>query len=104
MRAADAPLLRSPRGAREAFEASDGGWQLCHRAEPPRQDQAYGEYVLVGPAPGRAPLSLSVAYRAGLSQEPKFFVIAGRAASPNLVRGVRQCDMEWVAPVCAPGL
>ena len=63
-------------------------------AEPPRQDRAYGEYVLVGPAPGRAPLSLSVAYRAGLSQEPMFFVIDRRAASPDLVRAARQCGVE----------
>jgi 4-amino-4-deoxy-L-arabinose transferase-like glycosyltransferase len=94
MRIAGTPLLRFPLGARESFEASGGGWRLCHRAEPPRQDRAYGEYVLVGPAPGRAPLSLSVAYRAGLSQEPMFFVIDRRAASPDLVRAARQCGVE----------
>ncbi len=93
MRIAGAPFLRFPLGARESFEASGGGWRLCHRAEPPRQDRAYGEYVLVGPAPARAPLSLSVAYRAGLSQEPMFFVIDRRAASPDLVRAARQCGV-----------
>jgi hypothetical protein len=94
LRIAGAPLLRFPLGARESFEASGGGWRLCHRAEAPRQDRAYGEYVLVGPAPGRAPLSLSVAYRAGLSQEPMFFVIDRRAASPDLVRAARACGVE----------
>jgi 4-amino-4-deoxy-L-arabinose transferase-like glycosyltransferase len=91
LRVAGAPTLRFPLGARESFEASGGGWRLCHRAEPPRQDRAYGEYVLVGPAPARAPLPLRVAYRAGLSQEPMFFVIDRRAASSDLVRAARAC-------------
>jgi hypothetical protein len=93
LRVAGAPALRFPLGAHESFEASGGEWRLCHRAEPPRPDRAYGEYVLVGPSPARAPLPLSVAYRAGLSQEPMFFVIDRRAASADLVRAARACGV-----------
>jgi hypothetical protein len=70
------------------------GWRLCHRAEPPRQDRAYGEYVLTGtsPRPGES-ARLRVAYRAGLSQDPMFFVIDRRASSVDLVRAARHCGV-----------
>jgi hypothetical protein len=93
LRVAGVPALRFPLGARESFDVSGGGWRLCHRAEPPRQDRAYGEYVLVGPTPAPAPVPLRVAYRAGLSQEPMFFVVDRRAASPDLVRAARACGV-----------
>jgi hypothetical protein len=93
LRVAGRPEVRFPLGARESFDVSGGGWRLCHRAEPPRQDRAYGQYVLVGPAPARAPVSLRVSYRAGLSQEPMFFVIDRRAISADLVRAARACGV-----------
>jgi 4-amino-4-deoxy-L-arabinose transferase-like glycosyltransferase len=93
LRVAGRPEVRFPLGARESFDVSGGGWRLCHRAEPPRQDRAYGQYVLVGPAAPRAPVSLRVAYRAGLSQEPMFFVIDRRAISADLVRAARACGV-----------
>jgi hypothetical protein len=86
--------LRFPLGARESFDVSGSGWRLCHRAEPPRQDRAYGEYLLVGPAAPGAPLSLRAGYRAGLSQEPMFFVIDRRVVSADLVRAARACGVE----------
>jgi len=94
LRVAGAPVLRFPLGAREPFDVSGGGWRLCHRAEAPRQDRAYGEYALVGPAPARVPVPLRVDYRAGLSQEPMFFVIDRRAISADLVRAARACGVE----------
>jgi hypothetical protein len=94
LRVAGVPALRFPLGAREGFDVSGGGWRLCHRAEPPRQDRAYGEYVLAGPAPARAPVALRAAYRAGLSQEPMFFVIDRRAISSDLARAARACGVE----------
>jgi len=93
LRVAGRPEVRFPLGARESFDVSGGGWRLCHRAEPPRQDRGYGQYVLVGPAPARAPVSLRVSYRAGLSQEPMFFVIDRRAISADLVRAARACGV-----------
>ena len=87
-------MLRFPLGARESFDVSASGWRLCHRAEAPRQDRAYGEYVLVGPAPAGAPVPLRVGYRAGLSQEPMFFVIDRRVISADLVRAARACGVE----------
>jgi hypothetical protein len=94
LRVAGRPEVRFPLGAPESFEVTGGEWRLCHRAEPPRQDRGYGEYVLVGPAPARAPVALSVAYRAGLSQEPMFFVIDRRAISADLVRAARACGVQ----------
>jgi hypothetical protein len=94
LRVAGRPVLPLPLGARESFERSGGGWRLCHQAEPPRQDRAYGEYVLVGPAPAGAPLPLRIGYRAGLSQEPMFFVVDRRAISKDLVRAARACGVE----------
>jgi hypothetical protein len=85
---------RSPRGARESFAGAGGAWRLSNRAEAPRQDRAYGEYVLVGPAPAGAPVPLRVGYRAGLSQEPLFFVIDRRVISADLVRAARSCGVE----------
>jgi len=98
LRVAGRPEVRFPLGARESFDVSGGGWRLCHRAEPPRQDRAYGQYVLVGPAPARAPVSLRVSYRAGLSQEPMFFVIDRRAISADLVRAARACGVGGAVP------
>lgn len=94
LRVGGAPVLRFPLGARADFEASGVGWRLCHRAEPPRQDRAYGEYVLTGtsPRPGES-ARLRVAYRAGLSQDPMFFVIDRRASSVDLVRAARHCGV-----------
>jgi len=94
LRVAGSPLLRFPLGARDSFDVSAGGWRLCHHAEAPRQDRAYGEYVLVGPAPAGAPVPLRVGYRAGLSQEPMFFVIDRRVISADLVRAARACGVE----------
>jgi len=94
LRVAGAPVISPPLGARESFDMSGGGWRLCYQAEPPRQDRAYGEYVLVGPAPAGAPLSLRLTYRAGLSQEPMFFVIDRRVISKDLVRAARACGVE----------
>ena len=94
LRVGGAPALRFPLGARESFDVSGGGWRLCHRAEAPRQDRAYGEYVLVGAAPAGAPVSLRVGYRAGLSQDPMFFVIDRRVISADLVRAARACAVE----------
>jgi 4-amino-4-deoxy-L-arabinose transferase-like glycosyltransferase len=88
-----APALRFPLGAREGFDVSGGGWRLCQVAEPPRQDRAYGEYVLRGPAPAGAALALGASYRAGLSQEPMFFVIDRRASSADLVAAARRCGV-----------
>ena len=86
------PVLRFPLGARTDFEVSGAGWRLCHRAAP-RQDRAYGHYALTGTAdaPGR-PLVLRADYRAGLSQEPMFFVIDRRAPAAELVRATRPCS------------
>src|SRR5438552_4955717 len=89
-----APVLRFPLGARADFDVTDGAWRLCHRAEAPRQDRAYGAYVLMGtsPAPGR-PLALRAEYRAGLSQDPMFFVIDRRPSSDGLLRAARACGV-----------
>jgi len=94
LRPAGASTLRFPLGAREDFDVSADGWRLCYRAEPPRQDRAYGEYVLFAPPPRAAgPLPLRVSYRAGLSQEPMFFVIDRRASSADLVHAARRCGV-----------
>ncbi|HEV7502177.1 MAG TPA: hypothetical protein VGQ33_19315, partial [Vicinamibacteria bacterium] len=42
----------------------------------------------------RAPVALRAAYRAGLSQEPMFFVIDRRAISSDLARAARACGVE----------
>jgi hypothetical protein len=86
------PALAFPLGAPEDFEVTGGGWRLCHHAEPPRQDRAYGEYVLTGtPARAGQPVAFRAEYRAGLSQEPLFFVIDRRAASAPLALGAAAC-------------
>lgn len=86
------PALRFPLGAHEDFDVAGGGWRLCQRAEPPRQDRAYGEYVLFGPPPRPgAPVAFRAEYRAGLSQEPLFFVIDRRAPSVDLARAASRC-------------
>ncbi len=85
-------VLRFPLGAREDFVREGGGWRLCHHPDPV-DDRARGAYVLAGePRPG-APLALSARYRAGLSQEPMFFVIDRKRAAPPAA----------VAAACAPG-
>jgi hypothetical protein len=92
LRVAGLSVLRFPLGAREDFDVSAAGWRLCQRAEAPRQDRAYGEYVLFAPPPAEAgPLALRVSYRAGLSQEPMFFVLDRRALSADLVHAARRC-------------
>jgi len=94
LRAAGAPVLRFPLGAREDFDVSAAGWRLCRRAEAPRQDRAYGEYVLFAPPPAApGPLALRVSYRAGLGQEPMFFVLDRRALSADLVHAARRCGV-----------
>ena len=86
------PALAFPLGAQEDFEVTGGGWRLCHHAEPARQDRAYGEYVLTGTPPraGQA-VAFRADYRAGLSQEPLFFVIDRRASPALLVHGATAC-------------
>ncbi|HUG53054.1 MAG TPA: hypothetical protein VMR21_05615, partial [Vicinamibacteria bacterium] len=88
------PTLRFPLGAGADFEVSGGGWRLCHHAQPRRQDRAYGHYVLSGPPPrpGR-PVPLRAQYRAGLSQDPMFFVIDRRASTADLVPSARACGV-----------
>lgn len=94
LRVAGAPVLRFPLGAREDFDLAGAGWRLCHRAEPPRQDRAYGEYVLTGvaPRPGE-PVPLRAEYRAGLSQDPMFFVVDRRPDQAALARAARACGI-----------
>jgi hypothetical protein len=91
---AGAPVLRFPLGADEPFDVESGGWRLCHRAEAPRQDRAYGEYVLTGSAPSPEALPVRIAYRAGLSQEPMFFVIDRRPVAADLARAARECGVS----------
>jgi hypothetical protein len=94
LRVAGAPVLRFPLGAREDFDVSAERGRLCHRAEAPRQDRAYGDYVLFVPPPAVAgPLPLRVSYRAGMSQEPMFFVIDRRASSADLASAARRCGV-----------
>jgi hypothetical protein len=86
-----AAVLRFPLGAREDFDREGGGWRLCQRAEP-RDDRAYGTYVLIGPAPqAAAPLALTARYRAGLSQEPMFLVIDRKRAKGDFHEAARRC-------------
>jgi hypothetical protein len=96
LRVSGIPVLRFPLGAREDFDVRGGAWRLCYRAEPPRQDRAYGAYVAVGPpsAPG-APLAFAAHYRAGLSLEPMFFVVDRRRAA---------AELRGAAAACAPGV
>lgn len=89
----DGATLRFPLGSTADFDVRGEAWRLCHRAEAPRQDRAYGAYVLLGRAraPGR-PLALRARYGAGLSQDPMFYVIDRRRAAADLEPAHRACD------------
>ena len=94
LQVAGAPVLRFPLGAAGPFEAEGSGWRLCHRPEAPRQERAYGEYVLMASAAPAGALPLRISYRAGLSQDPMFFVVDRRPSAADLARAARECGFQ----------
>ena len=90
---AGARVLGFPLGPASDFDVSGQGWRLCYRAEPPRQDRAYGAYVLTGPASAGEAVRVRAQYRAGLSQDPLFFVIDRHPDPARLERAARACGL-----------
>jgi len=87
-------VLGFPLGASGDFDVSGGGWRLCYRGEPPRQDRAHGAYVLSGRTAAGEPVRVRAEYRAGLSQEPLFFVIDRHPDMARLERAARACGLS----------
>jgi hypothetical protein len=70
----DEYALTFPLGSGEDFEIEQAPYRLCHRAEPPNGDTAYGGYILLMPPEERdGPVPLSVRFRSGMSIEALFF-------------------------------
>jgi 4-amino-4-deoxy-L-arabinose transferase-like glycosyltransferase len=81
-----------PLGSTEDFDVSGPGHRLCHRAEPPRGDMAYGGYVLFTRAERAGPVSLSVRFLSGMSAEPLFFSLDQRRDADRLRTLVGDCE------------
>ncbi|HEY7697281.1 MAG TPA: glycosyltransferase family 39 protein, partial [Vicinamibacteria bacterium] len=74
----ETPAATFPLGSAADFDVDSPPYRLCHRAEPPRGDMAYGGYVLFTPTKDTGPLSLTVRFRSGMSIEPLFFSLDQR--------------------------
>ncbi len=93
-----------PLGGRRDYTITNGGWALCYRAEPPRQDKAYGTYFLSGPAPPPgAPASLHVGFETGMSLDPMFVVIDGKRPRSDLVERRAGCATGAAEPLLGVG-
>jgi 4-amino-4-deoxy-L-arabinose transferase-like glycosyltransferase len=87
-------VARLPLGSTEDFEAGVAPHRLCHRAEPPRGDMAYGGYVLVTPATRAGALPLGVRFRSGMSAEPLFFSLDQRGDAARLASLLAACAVR----------
>lgn len=95
----DGAVLPFPLGSEESFVIREGSYRLCYRAEAPRNEMAYGGYVLQGPLPAGAPLALSVRFRAGPVETP-MFVSLDRGANEGARRALAEgCGLDETASV-----
>ncbi len=100
----DAPVLSFPLGSGADFDVEASPHRLCHRAEPPRGDMAYGGYVLFTPAAREGPLELAVRFLSGMSADPLFFSLDQRHDQERLSALVARCRGEsGAAPVDGVG-
>jgi 4-amino-4-deoxy-L-arabinose transferase-like glycosyltransferase len=87
----EAPVASFPLGSTEDFEVDSPPHRLCHRAEPPRGDMAYGGFVLFTPAEREGPLSLTVRFLSGMSTESLFFSLDQRQDTERLSALIARC-------------
>lgn len=87
-------VLPFPLGSEEDFAIERGSHRLCYRAHPPRNEMAYGGYVLEGSFDTGAPVALSVRFRAGPTETPMFV---------SLDRGADEEARKALAESCGLG-
>lgn len=88
-----------PLGAGDDFDTEEGQYRLCYRAEPPRQEKAYGHYFLVGPVGSEGPVSFRLRFRTGMSLEPMFFVIDRRRDFEDTAAAFPRCALPQGLPL-----
>lgn len=96
-------VVTFPLGARQDFMRDEPPWRLCYRAEPPRQDKAYGAYFLIGPPPAAGSAAqLHASFRTGMSLDPMFLVLDRKRPRTDLEAVLPRCTSTPV-PLAAVG-